>query len=68
MRSLSGAYVYGDYCSGKIWGFRYDGESITEHALLIDSDLRISSFGEDLAGNLYILSHTRGIYRLAPTE
>ena len=66
--SLTGAYIYGDYCSGKIWGLRYDGESITDHALLVDSDLRVSSFGEDLIGNLYVLSHTKGIYRLKQSD
>ena len=62
--SLVGAYVYGDYCSGKIWGLRYDGESVTEHKLLVESDLQITSFGEDSEGNLYILSRNEGIYRL----
>ena len=64
--SLLGAYVYGDFCSGKIWGLRYDGTSVTEHRLLVDSDLSITSFGQDLAGNLYILSRNEGIYTLAP--
>ena len=63
---LLGAYVYGDYCSGRIWGLRSDGESVTEQMLLVDSDLLITSFGRDLSGNLYILSRRDGIYRLAP--
>ena len=65
--SLLGAYVYGDFCSGKIWGLRYDGASVTEQTLLVDSALSISSFGEDRAGNLYVLGHSQGIYRLVPT-
>ena len=68
MTSLLGAYVYGDFCSGKIWGLRYDGESVTEQMLLVDSNLLIASFGQDLAGNLYILSRNEGIYRLVPAE
>jgi len=66
--SLLGAYVYGDFGSGKIWGLRYDGQSVTEHMLLVDSDLSITSFGQDLAGNLYILSWNEGIYRLVLAE
>lgn len=66
--SLTGAYIYGDYCSGKIWGLRYAVESITDHALLVDSDLRVSSFGEDLIGNVYVLSRTKGIYRLKESD
>ena len=66
--SLLAAYVYGDFCSGKIWGLRYDGQSVTEQMLLNDSSLFISSFGTDLARNLYILSYGMGIYRLAAAD
>ena len=67
MPSLIGAYVYADFCSGRIWGVRYDGQSVTESARLVDSSsLFISSFGEDLASNLYVLSYNGGIYRLVP--
>ena len=66
--SLLGAYVYGDFCSGKIWGLRYDSESVTEQILLVDSSLSLTSFGQDLAGNLYLLSRDEGIYRLIPAQ
>ena len=66
--SLVGAYVFGDFCSGKIWGLRYDGESVTEALLLVDSDLMITSFGVDRTGNLYIVSRNQGLYRLVPKE
>ena len=42
--SLYGAYLYGDYCAGKIWGLRYDGDSGTEQMLLTDTDFFIASF------------------------
>lgn len=61
--SLTGAYVYGDFCSGRIWALRYDGSQVTEHVEVIDSKLGISSFGEDQAGGLYILSFDGHIYR-----
>ena len=64
--SLRGAYVFGDYCSGKIWAIRYDGQEVTEHLLLADTDLRIASFGQDRNGALYVLSQDSGIYRLRP--
>ena len=66
--SLHGAYVYGDFCSGKIWALRYDSASVTEHIELVESPLNISAFGEDQSGELYILSYGGGIYRLAPTS
>jgi glucose/arabinose dehydrogenase len=66
--SLAGAYIYGDFCSGKIWGFRYDGGLREGPTLLAAPGLFITSFGLDLAGDLYILSRDSGIYRLAPAE
>ena len=62
--SLYGAYVYGDFCSGRIWALRHDGAQVTDHVELVDSDLQISSFGEDEV--VYILSFDSKIYRLAP--
>lgn len=64
--SLYGAYVYGDYCSGKIWALRFDGDRVTEHLEIVDSELRIASFGEDSSGELYVLSFDERIYRLTP--
>jgi len=66
--SLQGYYIYGDYCSGNIWALVYDGSVVTDNVLLVDSDLSITSFGEDLAGNLYILDRQGGIYTLVETE
>lgn len=66
--SLRGYYIYGDYCSGNIWALAYDGSVVTDNVLLVDSGLSITSFGEDLAGNLYILDRQGGIYTLTETE
>ena len=66
--SLQGYYIYGDYCSGNIWALAYNGSVVTENILLVDSGLIITSFGEDLAGNLYILDRQGGIYTLVQTE
>jgi glucose/arabinose dehydrogenase len=68
LASLQGHYIYGDYCSGYIWALAYDGNALTENMLLADSGLSITSFGEDLAGNLYILDREGGIYALVQTE
>lgn len=62
--NLYGAYVYGDFCSGNIWVLRHDGGNVTEHFMLADTDIRISSFGEDAAGELYILSFDGRIYQV----
>jgi Glucose / Sorbosone dehydrogenase/Putative binding domain, N-terminal len=45
-----GTYLYGDYCSGEI--FAWNGSS---QSVLLASGLRISSFGEDQLGELYVV-------------
>ena len=64
--SLHGAYIYGDFCSGKIWALRHDGAAVTEHLQIVDSGLTIPAFGEDWAGEIYILSFDGRIYRFVP--
>ena len=65
---LEGAYLYADYCSGELWGLRYDGEQVTEHALLNDSVRRVTAFGEGAEGEVYMLSFDGRIYRLAEKQ
>ncbi|HLL75630.1 MAG TPA: PQQ-dependent sugar dehydrogenase [Pyrinomonadaceae bacterium] len=56
----AGAYVFADYCTGEI--FLLQGTSMS---LLSDTALRISSFGEDEAGEIYVVGHTGGtVHRL----
>ena len=62
--SLVGAYVYGDFCTGRIWALRHDGSRVTEQAEIADTDLQISSFAEGPDGEVYILSFTGEIARL----
>ena len=63
--ALYGAYVYGDFCSGRIWALRQVDGEVTERVELADSNLPISSFGEGPSGELFILSLNGGIYRLS---
>ena len=63
--SLYGAYLYGDYCSGKIWALRHDGAAVTEQMEIADTGLSISSFGEDSSGEVYVLTFEGVIYRFA---
>jgi glucose/arabinose dehydrogenase len=61
---FDGAYLYGDYCSGRIWGMRRTGERWLSVELL-DTELSISTFGDDEAGELYVADHDGGgIYRI----
>lgn len=59
MSALSGAYLFGDYATGRIWAFA-DGEA---HQLL-DTSLAISGFGRDAAGDTYVLDHRGAVYKL----
>ena len=62
---LVGKYVYGDYMSGRIWALTYDGVHPATNQLLIDSPYLISSFGEDVQHDIYVLSYQGGrVYRL----
>lgn len=61
---LYGVYVYGDFCSGEVFGLRYDGSSVVEHRRVADTGLMIMSFGLDNDGELYVLSQRSGIFRL----
>jgi glucose/arabinose dehydrogenase len=62
--SLTGTYLYGDYCSGEIRGFRFENGEARGDALLIDSGLNITSFGEDRNGEIYVLTQRGRIYRM----
>ncbi len=61
---LAGVYVYGDFCTGQVFGLRYVDGEVVEHKLLADTGLRIASFGQDNDGELYVLSQGEGIFRL----
>lgn len=57
---LQGFFVYGDFCSGLVWGVRRTTNSGTEVQRLMQTDLRIAAFAEGNDGELYILDHGRG--------
>jgi glucose/arabinose dehydrogenase len=65
---LAGVYIYGDYCSGEIFGVytAQGGRIVGEPWLLVKAKVLISSFGEDDAGEVYVLDHKGAVYQLAP--
>jgi glucose/arabinose dehydrogenase len=58
--ALAGVYLYGDFCSGKIWGVRPGGQAVE----LLDTDMSISSFGEDETGELYVMDYRGSVYQI----
>ena len=71
IKSLSGTYIFGDYCTGRIWSFKLrEGKptSFTNIRKIIkrnskDVPLFISSFGEDNSGELYIVDYLGAVYK-----
>jgi glucose/arabinose dehydrogenase len=66
---MAGRYIFGDFCSGRIWSLTRSGSgsgaaNFTRNLELL-SGLAISSFGEDQAGNLYVVSYAGEILALS---
>ena len=63
---LQGNYLFGDYCSGEIFVVSLGSGAATysEPHLLRKTGMRISSFGEDEGGEVYVVDHKGGLYRL----
>jgi len=65
----NGRYFYGDYCTGEVWSFRFDGITIsdsTDHnPELSMGSFNLASFGEDARGELYLVGISTGaVWRL----
>jgi hypothetical protein len=66
---LRGTYLYSDYCSGFVRGFRFaNGRATGERRFseLEPDDHSVSSFGEDAEGELYILTAGGGVHKIVP--
>ena len=69
--ALQGAYLFGDFCSGRIWATARDAagnwQPMTELAQL--PGVLLSSFGEDESGELYVTDIQNGtVYRIVAPE
>jgi glucose/arabinose dehydrogenase len=64
-RDLQGLYVYGDFCSGRIWTMNASG---TGEKVRRDTSLAISSFGEDESGELFVTDLNGALYRVIAPE
>ncbi len=64
--NLRGTYLFADYCSGKMWAFPA-GEAQSGHVnaqQVLDTQMPLSSFGEDNAGELYVVSLNGSLSRI----
>ena len=64
LSDLKGSYIYADYCSGSIWRLVRSTSGEWDESLIIESKLKISSFGEDEMGEVYVVDYEGGIYRI----
>lgn len=64
--SLYGAYIFADFCSGRMWALRYDGQGEAGQTQISGFPTFITSFAEDLSGELYALSRDGKIYKFVP--
>jgi len=58
--SLQGLYVFGDYCTGKIWSLDSSDGATWRMTEQLQQPIQISSFGEDEAGELYLTNLNGG--------
>lgn len=64
---LQGAYLYSDYCQGRLWALWRDEAGEWQDAEITGLQRSISSFGQDDAGELYVIDYRNGIlFRLQP--
>ena len=63
---LRGRYIYGDYCSGRIWTLRIEDGRAVDNRVEGFRVPQLSSFGEDAAGELYATSLGGRVYKLVP--
>ena len=67
---LYGGYIYSDYCGGQLWALNAEAAVRNGEARVFQlgqTQLRPTSFGEDEAGELYLVHHPGEIYRVVAT-
>jgi glucose/arabinose dehydrogenase len=60
---LRGNYIYGDFITGKIWRLWRRGKTY-RNRLVLSSGLNISSFGQDSAGEIYVVDYSGAVFKL----
>jgi glucose/arabinose dehydrogenase len=63
MPEWQGIYLYGDYCTGYVWGLIPSGNG-WQSQLMFETGLTITSFGQDESGEVYLASDNGSVYIL----
>ena len=69
---LYGKYIFGDYCTGKVWSFNYNGKDIYNfenhtNSIMNSIDKKsfyLSSFGENDEGELFMIDYSGILYQV----
>ncbi len=61
---LAAKYVFGDFCSGKIWTIPRNASKPAAKTLLLSTGRNITAFGQDRGGELYVLATNGTLYRI----
>jgi len=65
---MDGAYIYGDFCSGRIWAFAQMSSGEYENFDVFTMDDGMSAFGQDRHGEMYVMAYGPGtIYKITST-
>ena len=62
--AMRGTYVFGDLDTGKIWNLTETTANTWNRTLLMQSGLTISSFGQDQAGELYVVDFNGRVFKI----
>jgi len=62
----NGVYLYGDFCSGIVWGLVRTANDQWQNDRLYTLDANITAFGRDADGRVYLADRGGTIYRLQP--
>lgn len=65
---LYAAYIFGDFCTGRIWATWRDSELNWQTEQIMNTGMAISSFGEDEARELYVIDYAGALYRFDPND
>jgi glucose/arabinose dehydrogenase len=63
---LDASYLFSDYCTGRVWASYRDSTMQWNTVELLETNMQVSSFGEDEAGELYIIDYSGTLYRFDP--
>jgi glucose/arabinose dehydrogenase len=62
--ALAGTYLFGDYCSGMVWGLASGGPPEQEPTVLAEEVGSVVAFGEDETGEVYLVDRRGSVLRV----